>query len=415
MNDKTNALITEPRRPLISADDVNPISMMFDPVIAERVMAIAKTLAAGTVTVPEHLRGNVGDCLAIVMQAASWRLNPFSVAQKTHIVQGKLGYEAQLINAIATSLKVIDGRFNYEYIGDWRKIAKKPKTTKSAKGYDIPSQGWNDADEEGLSVIVTAMIRGEQQTRSHELLLVQAWPRNSTLWPTNPQQQISYLAVKQWMRKFAPDAILGIYTTDEIEPGHYMGQVEVLSSAATLRQIQATSEPREPAHAQVYATTQAKSSDAAEKAQESMQGPASSEWPKDFHGNLYDSRGVVWDGVIHSGQKTCNADGTWRKRKGVHPDSVLAAEARYPRIDPLTAFGGGPAAESGPEPLDLTQSDLPTFADALTWIETSQDMDALNWAMDAARSIDMDQSGRDALDAAAAAQAGLIRESESHD
>lgn len=68
----------------------------------------------------------------------------------------------------------------------------------------------------------------------------------------------------------------------------------------------------------------------------------------------------------------------------------------------------GQAAESGPKPLDLAPSDLPTFADALTWIETSQDMDALNAAMDAARSIDMDQSGRDALEAAAAAQAILI-------
>jgi hypothetical protein len=214
------------------------------------------------------------------------------------------------------------------------------------------------------------------------------------------------------LRDKFPDVLKGLHAREEVEPEHYMGQVEVLSSAATLREIQGTTRPQETAATHGAATTQAARTEAAQEPQEPA---ASAEWPKDYHGNLYDSRGVVWDGVVHSGAKSCNADGTWRRRKGVAPDSVLAAEARYPRIDPLTAFGRGPAAESGPAPLDLAPSDIPTFADALTWIETAQDLDQLNGALDASRSIDMDQSGREALDAAAAAQAGLIRESERHD
>jgi hypothetical protein len=185
------------------------------------------------------------------------------------------------------------------------------------------------------------------------------------------------------------------------------------SSVDVLADIKAAAKPHETAATHGAATTQAARSEAAQEPQEAA---ASAEWPKDYHGNLYDSRGVVWDGVVHSGAKSCNADGTWRRRKGVAPDSVLAAESRYPRIDPLTTFGRGPAIQSAPAPLDLAPpSDVPTFADALTWIETAQDLDQLNSALDAARSIDMDQSGREALDAAAAAQAGLIRESERHD
>ena len=57
--------------------------------------------------------------MAIVMQAAQWGMNPFAVAQKTHIVNGTLGYEAQLVNAVISSSKAIDGRFKYEYQGDW--------------------------------------------------------------------------------------------------------------------------------------------------------------------------------------------------------------------------------------------------------------------------------------------------------
>jgi hypothetical protein len=41
-------------------------------------------------------------------------------------------------------------------------------------------------------------------------------PRNSPLWATNPQQQLGYLAVKYWVRLYAPDAILGVYSDDEL-------------------------------------------------------------------------------------------------------------------------------------------------------------------------------------------------------
>jgi hypothetical protein len=231
-------------------------------------------------------------------------------------------------------------------------------------------------------------------------------------WTQYPRRMLQMRARGYALRDKFADVLKGLYAREEVEPEHYMGQVEVLSSAATLRKIQDTTRPQDPAAAQVAATTQSARTEAAQEPQESA---ASAEWPKYYYGNLYDSRGVVWDGVVHSGQKTCNADGTWRRRKGVAPDSVLAAEARYPRIDPLTAFGRGPAIQSGPAPLDLAPSDIPTFADALTWIETAQDMDELNSALDAAMSIDMDDAGRVALECAIAAQATLIRESECHE
>ncbi|WP_203384326.1 recombinase RecT, partial [Cysteiniphilum marinum] len=41
--------------------------------------------------------------------------------------------------------------------------------------------------------------------------------RNSPLWSTNPKQQLGYLQVKNWARLYAPGAILGVYTDDEIE------------------------------------------------------------------------------------------------------------------------------------------------------------------------------------------------------
>nr|WP_308736935.1 recombinase RecT [Salmonella enterica] len=57
-------------------------------------------MADSQVTVPAHLAGKPADCMAIVMQAMQWGMNPYAVAQKTHLVNGVLGYEAQLVNAV---------------------------------------------------------------------------------------------------------------------------------------------------------------------------------------------------------------------------------------------------------------------------------------------------------------------------
>ncbi|MGK3600642.1 recombinase RecT, partial [Escherichia coli] len=120
------------------------------------------------VTVPEHLSGNPADCMAIIMQAMQWGMNPYAVAQKTHLVNGVLGYEAQLVNAVISISNAIVGRFHYEYEGDWSKCASSREITvkKPAKGggtYDKKEmvRGWESADEQGLSVRVGAVIRGE--------------------------------------------------------------------------------------------------------------------------------------------------------------------------------------------------------------------------------------------------------------
>ena len=48
--------------------------------------------------------------------------------------------------------------------------------------------------------------------------MTQCYPRFSTQWATDPQQQISYAALKKFARRYCPDVILGVYTPDEFEP-----------------------------------------------------------------------------------------------------------------------------------------------------------------------------------------------------
>ena len=71
-----------------------------------QLTAFANLMADSQVTVPWHTsRVNQPIAMAIVMQAMQWGMNPYAVAQKTHLVNGVLGYEAQLVNAVIGQLK----------------------------------------------------------------------------------------------------------------------------------------------------------------------------------------------------------------------------------------------------------------------------------------------------------------------
>src|SRR5690606_32014877 len=97
----------------------------------ERVMELASVMASGMATVPKHLQKNQGDCAAVIMQAMQWNMSPFAVAQKTHLINGVLGYEAQLVNAAISSLAPTKDRLNFEWFGNWEKIVGKFKEVES--------------------------------------------------------------------------------------------------------------------------------------------------------------------------------------------------------------------------------------------------------------------------------------------
>jgi len=194
----SNDIITAP------VNEADTKAAIFSPSGLHKLQAFAEVMAQGKATVPAHLSGKPADCLAIALQAAQWGMNPYAVAQKTHLVNGTLGYEAQLVNAVITSSTAVQGRFKYEYGGDWEKF--KPGAT-------------NASNERGLSVRVGAVLRGETEiTWGEPLYMEYVTTRNSPLWKTAPKQQLAYLAVKYWARLYCPDVILGVYTPDEFEP-----------------------------------------------------------------------------------------------------------------------------------------------------------------------------------------------------
>ncbi|HBW4489230.1 TPA: recombinase RecT [Klebsiella pneumoniae] len=194
---------------------VGTAAAIFSPEGMDRLVRFATLMADSKATVPAHLAGKPADCLAVTMQAAQWGMNPFAVAQKTHVVNGTLGYEAQLVNAIVSSSNLLATRLNYKWDGDWSKVSG--KTDKS------PS----------LTVTVWATIKGESEPRTLTISMAQAGVRNSPLWEQDPRQQLAYLCVKRWARLHAPDVLLGVYTPDELQEAAPRVERDITPPAST--------------------------------------------------------------------------------------------------------------------------------------------------------------------------------------
>lgn len=192
------------------------LSLAMDKDTMAGMQAMARMLAGAKLTVPDHLRGNEGDCLAVVMQATLWGMSPFAVAQKTHIVGGRLGYEAQLIVAALNTSGVLRDRFRVTVFGDWGRILGRFRNEKGSGGGVYQVATWDrDKDEVGLGIEVTNWARGASRPATTTLLLAQAGTRFSTLWATDPIQQLTYLAQKKWARVNTPEVLLGVYTPEE--------------------------------------------------------------------------------------------------------------------------------------------------------------------------------------------------------
>lgn len=156
---------------------------------ALEVMEFAKLLAVSEQAVPKHLRANPGMCLAVTFQAIEWRMSPFQVANKSYVVNDRIGYESQLLHAVVEARAPLKQRLSCAY------------------------------DGEGVErqCIVTGTFRdgSEREYRSPKLKDIKV--KNSPLWVFDVDQQLWYFASRSWARKWCPDVLMGIYTKEELE------------------------------------------------------------------------------------------------------------------------------------------------------------------------------------------------------
>ena len=324
--------------PAPSAGATSSIALLMDDRSMDKLIRVADMMASAKTTVPAHFRGSPGDCLAVCMQAATWGMNPFAVAQKTHLVGGVLGYEAQLISAVINNSGAVRDRFHFDWFGPWDRVVGKVVEATSKNGGTYRKLATTVKDEEGCGVRVWATIKGETEPRTLELLLVQAGVRNSTLWADDPKQQLAYLAQKRWARLYAPDVILGVYTPDEFE------------QPAPVDMGRAQTVPQAGASPDLIARAEA----------------AAAQGMKEYQ--------QFWSSVTQTDRKTLTAAGEHDRLKGI---ATQADDAR--------TVDSAPPAPPAAEP---SQSASKTFEEVMQMICEAQTEDALYVAGDWINQID---------------------------
>lgn len=187
------------------------LMIMLNDKMFDRAKMIAGYLSKAEGFVPRHLVGKSEACFAIVTRAITWKLDPYAVAQSTYQTPGGvIGYEGRLCQAILENSGQVEGGVQFKHFGDWTKVQAKFAMKTGSSGKQFPAPAWKAEDEDGLGVIVSAQIAGEAEPRKLEFLLKQAFPRNSTLWATDPMTQICYTAVRRFASVATPHLFMGI-------------------------------------------------------------------------------------------------------------------------------------------------------------------------------------------------------------
>lgn len=167
----------------------------------EQAIRLAEVMSQANL-VPDHLRGKPGDCLLVVMQSQRWGMDAVSVAQCTSVVRGKLCYEGKLVAAVLYAMGSIEGRLRYEFIG-----------TDGSRGIRVIGRPRGETKDQ----IVEGTVAG--------------WKTCNDAWQRSPDDMLVYRGTRQWARRYAPEALLGVYTPDELEEAPPMQAVPQASSS----------------------------------------------------------------------------------------------------------------------------------------------------------------------------------------
>ena len=171
----------------------------------EHAQRVAKMLAESTM-VPDHFRGNVGNCLIAINLAQRMRLDVFMLMQSIYVVHGRPGIEGKLVIALIEG----HGRFgplHFKFSGEGL-TGQKIKRAGSCIAYAVdlktketitgPEVTWDMVVAEGWN-----KAKGEKQTLSK--------------WETMPELMFIYRTASFFGRVHDPGALMGFRSLEEVE------------------------------------------------------------------------------------------------------------------------------------------------------------------------------------------------------
>jgi hypothetical protein len=186
--EETVAIVPTAQKQVVDFDPSDPVTLYMKSDVFDQLQRVALLMCSSGL-VPAHLHGkeHMSDCFLVAAQAFRWKMDPFSVAQHTFVLSGKLGYEGKLIAAVVNAHPHIETHLNYTYSG---------------------------AGAE-RHVAVSGRLKGETVDRVIEGDVKQ-WKTQNQTWNTMPDQMLAYRGAREWARRHMPEAVLGMQADEEV-------------------------------------------------------------------------------------------------------------------------------------------------------------------------------------------------------
>jgi hypothetical protein len=162
---------------------------------------VAMTMAKGRYSIPEHLKGNPGDCFAILNMAVRASVDPYMISQYTYIQNGKLCLMSVLYHSLALSSHYLLAPLRDTYEGEGEELV-----------CTVTGRVWGDPMPYVMSSPKLKDIHPGHITKDGKQFV-----KGSPLWDKDPRQQMFYHTSRNFIRKYCPLAILGgMVAEDEI-------------------------------------------------------------------------------------------------------------------------------------------------------------------------------------------------------
>ncbi len=170
---------------------------------------VAQMLSASTL-IPEHFRGNIGNCVIALNLAERLNVDPFMLMQTMYVVHGRPGIEGKLAIALVEGTgRFSPLKFKFDGSGKTDRKVDRPDSCvayatelKSGEVLQGPKVTWAMADAEGW-------LKGKQMKNGGGEI--------PSKWHTLPELMFMYRSATFFARTHCPGALLGLRTTDELD------------------------------------------------------------------------------------------------------------------------------------------------------------------------------------------------------
>jgi hypothetical protein len=181
----------EPQKIQTISQDISSYASYLDTAKFNQIWRVANVFAASK-AVPEHYQNKPNDCFIAFAIAERLRQDPFMFMQKTFVVKGKMGYEAQEIIALANTRGVFEGPIDWKFSGEGK--------TRSCTAFAVMK-----SDGKPRSSTVT-----------WDMVEKEGWNKNPK-WLTMTDHMFKYRSASFLIGEVCPEVKMGMYTKEELE------------------------------------------------------------------------------------------------------------------------------------------------------------------------------------------------------